>query len=174
MSILLDNTVVSAKFDNREQTMIAVILDDPNGDSFEYNIDATDHAHEDFKALVFECGWDLERIQKETLAVNQANYTVFREAMKNEFKEELARITLKHKADIAKIKPEEDIAVVNMDYIIYNNTNEELLFKSKLALFGRPEVDALSKTAKGKIRQAKSLMELMGAVSNVSWSSKKS
>lgn len=173
MSIFLTNKVVSAKFDNQEQTAIAVVLEDENGSAFAYNIDALDHEHEDYKALIFDCGWDLERIQKETLAVNQANYQVFRQAMQNEYKMEIERLKLKHKAElqeaVAKIKPDNHIAVVSVSDILDNNHNEEMLFQSKLALFDRPEVDALSKAKKANIRKAKSLMELFGAVSNVEW-----
>lgn len=175
MSILLEHTVVSAKFDNPEQTMIAVMLADPDreGEAFEYNIDALDHEHEDYKALVFDCGWDLERIQKETLAVNQANYQLFRQAMQNEYKMEIARLKMKHQAEmqeaVAKYKPTDSNNVVSIVDILDNNNNEEMLFQSKLALFDRPEVDALSKAKKANIRKAKSLMELFGAVSDVKW-----
>lgn len=173
MSILLDYNVVSAKFDNREQTTIAVILEDENGSAFEYNIDAQDHEHEDYKALIFDCGWDLERIQRETVAINQANYQVFRKAMQEEYKLEIERLKLKHKVELAeaaaKVKPADHVAVVNIQDILDNNNNEEILFQSKLVLFDRPEINAVSKTKKAEIRKATSLMELFGAVAGVEW-----
>ena len=167
MSILLEHTVVSAKFDNPEQTMIAVMLADPDkeGEAFEYNIDALDHEHEDYKALVFDCGWDLERIQKETLAINQANYALFRQAMYNEFQDELTRLKRRHQSELAnavkfnKVAESADSFTNIVEYVLLNNSDEDLLFKMKLYVLEK--YSTISKSKKTSIRKASTLVELI-------------
>jgi hypothetical protein len=47
--------------------------------------------------------------------------------------------------------------------VLENNSDEELLFKSKLAAFELPQIkDIKDRASKQKIRTAKSLMELFG------------
>jgi len=170
MSILLENTVRSVKFDNPEHTMISVILQAADGTNFEYNIDALDREHEDFVILTGDLGWTTEAIAKETHEVNKANYAVLKQAMHDEYKLEIERRLEALKEQLAsQPDPKVNSTVDIMTLVMDNNTNEDLLFKFKLDLFDITEVSKLSKTAKTKIRQAKSLMELFGAVSNVEW-----
>jgi hypothetical protein len=158
MNILLENTIRSVKFDNPEHTMISVILQAADGTNFEYNIDALDREHEDFTILTGDLGWTTEVIAIETHEINKANYTLFKQAMRAEYK-----------LDIEQQLEALTLAVDIMSLVMDNNTDEDLLFKFKLDLFDIPEVSKLSKAGKTKIRQAKSLMELFGAVSNVEW-----
>ena len=173
MSILLENKVVSAKFDNKEQTMIALILEDKNGSSFQYNLDALDHEHDDYKALINN-GWDLERIQKETLAVNQANYTVFRQAMYNEFRDELTRLKRKHAAELGEVLKNKnadsnngsDNSDVNIiKDILSNNLNQDMLFKTKLYVLEK--YTTISKAKKTNIRKAETLIKLISLLGDI-------
>lgn len=170
MNILLENTIRSVKFDNPEHTMISVILQAADGTNFEYNIDALDREHEDFTILTGDLGWTTEVIARETHEINKANYTLFKQAMRAEYKLEIEQQLEALTEQLTnQPAPQATLAVDIMSLVMDNNTDEDLLFKFKLDLFDIPEVSKLSKAGKTKIRQAKSLMELFGAVSNVEW-----
>jgi hypothetical protein len=161
---IFDHKIVSCRFINETNTVIEILYEDSNGDIFagHLNVDAEDH---NFQKLL-ELGWDLEKISKSTIEYNRKHNKAFNDIINNyvkigveEKKKELEERYRRVIEDDAQSRPINRNALLK--YIITNNTDEELLFKLKLAVFDMDEVKEIrDKSMKMKIRKAQSMLSV--------------
>ena len=120
------------------------------------------------KALFAE-GYDLERVQKETVIYNAEQSIAWRKLIKAHATPEIAKIKDQYEAKFNEMTASgvTDFSVVPL-MILENNTNDEYLFKAKLALFESPAIKSIKNTkGKAKIRGAKTLLDLFTAVNEL-------
>jgi hypothetical protein len=121
------------------------------------------------KALFAE-GYDFERIQKETVLTNQQQALAWRQMVKAEAAIEINKIKAEYQQKYEDYTSSQ--TPVRSDAIIQtvfdNNTNEELLFKSKLLIFEAAEFKPkLTKPIKASIRTAKTLIDLINIINSL-------
>lgn len=186
MAIFSGKQILKAVFTNNANDTIELVYDHKSdGIKPEYIsiwIPATDPTNENLIALK-EAGWSFERIQKEThenidvmVKARQAQIHQqidakvkkqvdrYYEIINSETemtREQIATAYEQRYAEMIKTGPA--ITTTVFQSVLDNNIDEELLFKSKLAAFELPKIKQLKdRSAKQKIRTAKSLMELFG------------
>lgn len=118
---------------------------------------------------LFAEGYDFERIQKETVINNHQQVMVWRQMVKAEAAAEIAKIKEQYEAKFNEMSAAgvTDFSAVPL-MILDNNTNDEYLFKAKIALFESPLIKGVKNTkAKAKVRGAKTLLDLFVAVNEL-------
>lgn len=120
------------------------------------------------KALFAE-GYDFERIQKETVINNQRQAIVWRKLIKSAAASEITKVKEQYEAKFNEMSASgiTDFSAVPL-MILTNNTNEEYLFKAKIALFELPAIKEIKDTkGKAKIRGSKTLLDLFTAINEL-------
>ncbi len=138
--------VITAKFINEEHTTIEVLYTIESDEKVCAYILEYDKDSEDFKNLE-KAGWDLERITEETVG----------------YKREASRLYNEEINAAAVEMNKTNIPVNNVvNHILEFNEDEDMIFKSKLAIM---ELDIVKKSratkAKQEIRKAKTLLEVI-------------
>lgn len=120
------------------------------------------------KALFAE-GYDFERVQKETVINNQEQAIAWRKMIKMFAAAEINTVKAEYQKKYEDLVANAPALGSNIfQYVIDNNTNEEVLFRTKLAAFEAPEVKSnTDKNLKQKIRTSKSLLDLFAVLSMV-------
>ena len=118
------------------------------------------------KALFAE-GYDFERVQKETVINNQEQAIAWRKMIKMFATAEINTVKAEYQKKYEDLVANAPALGSNIfQYIIDNNTNEEVLFRTKLAAIEAPEVKSTTdKNLKQKIRTSKSLLDLFAVLS---------
>lgn len=120
------------------------------------------------KALFAE-GYDFERIQKETVINNQEQAIAWRKIIKTFAAGEIEKVKKQYEEKFNEMSAAgvTDFSAVPV-MILQNNTNDEYLFKAKIALFELPQIKEIKDTkGKAKIRGAKTLLDLFTAVNEL-------
>ena len=183
---------------NSNDTIEVIYNHKDEGESPEYIsvwVPATDPTNYELIGLKEE-GWSLERIQRETHAYleeqKQAHDARMYKMVESKVKEQLeyyykvvneevnARLGVEledTKQKIAQMYEQRYNEMLDtgpavttnvLQAVLDNNTDEDILFKTKLAVFDIQKVkDLKDRATKQKIRTAKSLMELFGALGPV-------
>ena len=138
--------VITAKFINEEHTTIEVLYTIESDEKARAYILEYDKDSEDFKDLE-KAGWDLERITEETVV----------------YKQEASRLYNEEINAAAAEMNKTNIPVNNVvNHILEFNEDEDMIFKSKLAIM---ELDIVKKSkatkVKQEIRKAKTLLEVI-------------
>lgn len=176
--------IYEALFTNEAHDTIEVIYNDaPEGEEpyhISIYIPGTDPENYDLKNL-FAQGYSYERIQKETVLHNARRLAAYRNMVNADAAAEIKKIKAEYQkkyedfvaAENKKYEeytgshsPTAIVATGIIDAVFQNNTNEEVLFRTKLAVFDMPEVKTgADRSLKQKIRSSKSLLELFGILS---------
>ena len=176
MAIFSNKQILSAVFTNNANDTIEIVYNhSEEGETPKYIsiwISATDPQNESLVALK-QAGWSLERIQRQThlkLEDQKKAYEAIIDArialQLQVTKEQVASMYEQRYSDMLKTGPV--ITTTIFQSVLENNTDEEILFKSKLAAFEIPQIKDLKDRAfKQKIRTAKSLMELFGVLYSI-------
>lgn len=119
---------------------------------------------------LFAEGYDFERIQKETVLNNQQQSMVWRQMVRAEAAVEVNRIKAEYQRKYEEYTSAQ--TPIRADDIIQtvfdNNTDEELLFKSKLRIFESDEFKPkLTRQIKASIRTAKTLIDLINIINGL-------
>ena len=120
------------------------------------------------KALFAE-GYDFERVQKETVINNQQQAMAWRSIIKSAAASEITKVKEQYEAKFNEMSASgvTDFSAVPL-MILQNNTNDEYLFKAKIALFELPAIKEIKDTkGKAKIRGSKTLLNLFTAVNEL-------
>lgn len=136
------NTVVTAFFNNTQETEINVFLERPDGSTFDTLIEAGDQSPE-YKDLLKQI--TLEQIRKNTVAQQDLERQAILRYARSVFEEERAEL---ENEIIRKLA-------------ITDDTARDFAFKVKLAVFQKPEVKQASAEIKKAIRKAESPMEVL-------------
>ena len=143
--------VVSARFINEEYTTIEVLHTVDSDDNLRPYILEYDKDSTDFQALE-KASWDLERITEETAI----------------YKQEASRLYYEEINAVAAEMNMTNTEVAFSDYKLINhilklNENEDIIFKSKLAIM---DLDIIKKSKETKfkqeIRKSKTLLDVIG------------
>lgn len=164
--------IIEAFFTNEAHDTIEVVYNDAPDDAEPYYVrvylPGTDPDNYDVKNLFAE-GYSYERVQEETIIRKQAEANNFRNIYKAYAAAEVERIKDEYQKKYENMISTGPAITSNIfQYIMDNNTDEEILFRTKLAVFEIPEIKKISdRSVKQKIRTAKSLLQLLGVVSEL-------
>jgi len=142
------NTVVTAFFDNMQETQINVFLERPDGSTFSTLIEAGDQSAE-YKDLLKQIS--LEQIRKNTVEQQELERKAILRYARSVFEEEQAEI---EQSMIRKL-------------IVVDDSNKDFAFKVKLVAFELDEVKNATTEQKKQIRQAESPLEALYLVSKL-------
>ena len=138
--------VITARFIDNEHTTIEVVHTIESDEKAHAYILEYDKDSEDFKSLE-KAGWDLEAITEETIAYKKEASRLFNEVV-----------------NVAAAEMNKTNIPVNniVNHILEFNEDEDIIFKSKLAIM---ELDIVKKSratkVKQEIRKAKTLLEVI-------------
>jgi hypothetical protein len=176
--------IYEARFTNEAHDTIEVIYNDaPEGSEPQYisvYIPGNDPDNYDVKNL-FAQDYSYERIQKETIVHNARRLAAYRNMVNADAAAEIKKVK-----DEYQKKYDDFVASENKKYEDYagsqaaisptsiigavfeNNTNEELLFRTKLSLFESADLKPLlTSEKKQKIRKSKTLIELITIIDEI-------
>ena len=173
MAVFSGKQIVRAVFTSSKKDVIEVVYNHKEeGEEPEYIsvwVPATDPTNTELMGLREE-GWTFDRIQ--TASVEY--YESIRTAERQRFEKIVGEQYIKDlKDDIAKQFEERYAQLASSELnilqtILNNDTNDDALFKTKLAIFEIPQVKELSDRAlKQEIRTAKSLLHLFSLLHNI-------
>ena len=163
MRMIFAGRVQDARFTNEQNDTIEITYE-KDGVVHPYYI-SVDPVHPAYKALMAE-GWDIEKIQKATIDFNRAQsrnfnnvidgqITEYKKELRKEFQKELDR-------RVGELREAEVTKSQLFKTVIDNNTDEEVIFKVKLAIFDLPEIKSLKDRAgKMRLRKAKTLIQTL-------------
>lgn len=129
---------------------------------------SSDPNSSNLKALFAE-GYDFERIQKETVIHNAEQSIAYRKLLKAAAAEEVEKVKKQYEDKFNELSASglTDFSAVPA-MILQNNTNDEYIFKAKIALFELPAIKEIKDTkGKAKIRGSKTLLDLFTAVNEL-------
>lgn len=178
--------IYEARFTNEAHDTIEVIYNDaPEGSEPHYisvYIPGNDPDNYDVKNL-FAQDYSYERIQKETIVHNARRLAAYRNMVNADAAAEIKKVKAefqkkfddfvalenkKYEDYAGSNSPTAIIATGIIDAVFENNTNEEVLFRTKLAVFEMPQIKTgADRSLKQKIRGSKSLLELFGILGMV-------
>lgn len=160
---IFSGKIIRSRFTNELNDTIEILFEH-NGQAHPYYI-AVDPTHPNFKALEAE-GWDIERIQKETVEFNRAQSRAYNQLidsqlenhkkdLRKEFEKELNR-------RIGEFREAEVVKSQLFKTVIDSNEDEEIIFKIKLAIFDLPKMKALKdREGKMRLRKAKTVIKTL-------------
>lgn len=162
---IFSGKIIQTRFTSELNDTIEILFE-YNGSTHPFYI-AVDPTHPNFKALVAE-GWDIDRVQKETVEFNRAQSRAYNQIIDyqvEEYKKDLRKeFQKKLNQSILDMKEPELSKSMIFKAIVDNNEDEETIFKMKLAIFERSEIKALKdRTAKLNIRKAKTILEVLSS-----------
>jgi hypothetical protein len=164
--------IKTAHFTNEAHDTIEVVFNSAeDGEEPKYisvYIPGTDPDNYDVKNLFAE-GYSYERIQKETVINNAQQYHLYRRLVKAEAAAEVEKVKKQYEDKFKELTASGvgDFSAVPL-MILEHNTNEEYLFKAKIALFESATIKAIKDTkGKAKVRGAKTLLDLFVAVKDL-------
>lgn len=166
MSIVFKDRIETVRFTTEKNDTIEVTyrMDDGVIASYYLPVDATDYSFQ----MLLEEGWDIEKIQKSTIEFNRAQsraYNQLIDAKLEDYKKDL-RKEFQKKLNETLLASQATTIEKSMIFksVMENNTDEETVFKIKLALFETPELKQLKdRAAKLNIRKAKTIIEVFAA-----------
>jgi len=120
------------------------------------------------KALFAE-GYDLERVQKETVLYNQQQAFVWKSIIKKAAASEVERVKTQLEEQMNSAISAGIAGTSNLPQVILeNNANEEFLFKFKISLFEIPAVKKIRNTKlKQQMRASKTVLDLLTALNQL-------
>lgn len=136
------NTVVTAFFNNTQETEINVFLERPDGSTFDTLIEAGDQSPE-YKDLLKQI--TLEKIRKNTVEQQELEKRAILAYARSVFEEERAELENEMIRKLA----------------ITNDTSKDFAFKVKLAVFQKDKVKKAPTEVKKAIRAAESPLEVL-------------
>lgn len=136
------NTVVTAFFNNNQETIIYVVLERPDGSTFDTMIEAGDQSVE-YKDLLKQI--TLEKIRKNTVAQQELERQSRLKYARSIFEEERAELENEMIRKLA----------------VTDDTARDFCFKVKLAVFQKDKVKEAPTEIKKAIRAAESPMEVL-------------
>ena len=136
------NTVVTAHFHNNQETLISVIVERPDGSTFDTLIEAGDQSPE-YKDLLKQMS--LEDIRKNTIAQQELERKAIMNYARSVFEEEQAELE----------------AQMLRKLVVTDDANKDFAFKVKLVAFELDEVKNATTAQKKEIRQAQSPLEAL-------------
>lgn len=163
--MLTKENVITAKFVNEEHTTIEVLYTTKDDDNAHVYVFEYDKDRDEMKQLD-KIGWDLERIQEETVGYKREASRLHDESIAAAAQEWLEanppEIVTEIETIIENIKVDDIIGS-----IISKNTDEDTIFRSKLAVMELDDVKKSKDTkAKQEIRKANTLIEVIGQLKN--------
>jgi hypothetical protein len=173
MAVFSGKQIVRAVFTSGQKDSIEVVYNHKDeGEEPEYIsvwVPATDPTNEELKGLIEE-GWTFDRIQTASVEYYQSVRTAQRQMFEKIVGEQYI---IDLKASIAKEFEERYTQPTSiLETVINNDTNEDVLFKTKLAIFEIPQVKNITdKVLKQEIRTATSLLQLFSLLNNIMKSS---
>ena len=172
MSFLKDVRIETARFTNVEHDTIEVLWEGEDGKLRPHYIPSNDLNNPDY-LVIAEKGFDIEAITEITAIEQRAASVELRNMFKSLAADEVQRMKEQTEAELEKIRSSNNLSYKSdgatadsiIEILIENNTNEDALFRNKLALFEIPVIkDSTDKMLKTNIRKATSLMELIEIV----------
>jgi len=136
------NTVVTAFFNNTQETEINVFLERPDGSTFDTLIEAGDQSVE-YKDLLKQI--TLEKIRKNTVEQQELERKAITRYARSVFEEEQSEL---ENEMIRKL-------------VVTDDSNKDFAFKVKLAVFQKDVVKGATTEQKKAIRQAESPLEAL-------------
>jgi len=126
-----------------------------------------DLEHPDIKSII-DGGWTPERIQKETVRYNQQESTAHKEILRHMALQEVTALEEKYVARIDQLEKAKGLDEADFVSTVINNTDDDVLFKAKLAAFELEKVQkSKAKTLKADIRGAETLIKLFGVLAKL-------
>ena len=125
----------------------------------------SDPTHYMMKALV-ERGFTSEKIVENTIRRKKLESALWTQAYKRYAAEEVKVIKGQYQAKLDEILASNTSQVTDvLQAVLQNNTNEDMLFKAKLAIFDMPEIKILKdRNLKQAIRVSKTFIQLFAAL----------
>ena len=165
-----DKEVFNVFFMNEAHDTVEVHWSDPNEKEKKlrlYQLDFTDLDHPDVRSIIAK-GFTAEKIQKDTIEENQAQAKAFKDTLRFMAGVEMEEMEAKYKERIADLERTQGMDAAQIVPLVVNNTDDDVLFKAKLAAFELDKVEkSRSKTLKSDIRQAESLIKLFGILAKL-------
>lgn len=176
MAVFTGKQILHAVFTNNANDTIEVVYNHKeDGETPEYIsvwVPATDPTNTELIGLKQE-GWSFERIQRETHNYlekqKQAREARMYKMVEEKVEETKLKIAQMYEQRYNEMIDAGPVVTTNiLQAVIELNNDEDILFKTKLAVFDLPQVkDLKDRASKQKIRTAKSLMELFGVLGAV-------
>jgi len=155
----------SARFTNETYDTIEIVYDE-DGILVPMYIEV-DFEHPDFIDLE-KAGWDLERIQEFTKSYNKEQSQAYKNIIKWHAADEVAKVKDKFAARQKDMIEAEIPTSELLKVILESNDNEEVIFKTKLAIFEIDEIkNSKDRNLKMSIRKCKSMLELISQLNGI-------
>lgn len=177
MAVFTGKQILRAIFTNNQKDTIEVVYNhNEAGQEPEYIsvwLPATDPKNAELIGLKEE-GWTFDKIQAASVEYYESTNNVRKQMFEKFVGEQYIR---ELKASVSQQYEERYAELANSELnilqtLLTNNTNEDVLFKTKLAMFEIPQVKELKDRAlKQEIRTAKSLLQLFGLLDDIMKSS---
>lgn len=161
-----DKHIVDAFFTDQANTTIEVLYqeDSDNTKTTAVYVPA-DPSHYLMRALI-ERGFNHEKIAENTIRRKKLESALWTQAYKRYATEEVKVIKAEYQRKLDEVIATTTDKVVDVfAAVMQHNTNEDMLFKAKLAIFDMPEIKAIkARDRKQAIRTAKTFIQLFAAL----------
>lgn len=140
--MIKDNTVVTGYFTDPQESQIIVILERPDGTTFDTIIEAGDQS-EEYRDLLEQC--TLEELRQSTVEHQKLERDMTLKYAESIFAEERSEL-------------ENDMI---RQFVVSDESSKEFAFKVKLAVFQKEEIKNATTEQKKEIRSAESPLEVI-------------
>jgi hypothetical protein len=168
MSILRHYDITTCRYTSPTHDTIEVLYKAENENELSsYFVPAIQPDNEDLKYLLAN-GWDFEQIDRTTTAYNKSQKGLFRQFHRYLAKEEVARLQGEMEKKIELLKQDELQKSNIIAAVVTNNSDEEAVFRAKLAAFEIPAIkDSKDKDLKMNIRKSKTIAGVVALIKDM-------